>query len=478
MVIGRDGTIEQASAVAESLLAPEAGLVGRAWEKAAPPSAIGAVLYGAVQQCRTGETVIDCSGPLEVADGQSRWVEWRVYPLNPDEAEPPRVLIWGTDVTRRHELECQLQRVRDCAVLGQLFSGVAHELRNPLTTILGLAELLEDRISVPELCPLIAQLRTQAERARQIVARALSIARPADNPDETCDVNQVVADAVQFLRYQLELAGCVVVQSLAPDLPPVRASAHEVGQVIINLISNAMHAITAAGKGQIEIATRHDGGRVCVSVTDDGPGFAPDILPRAFEPFTTTKPPQQGAGLGLCIARGIVEKYGGTIRAANRPGGGAQVVIDLPALTRPQCPAPPPEPAGSPTQGAAPAVSLRGRRVLVIDDEEPLRVLLEEALGMAGHHVDVANDGEAALAKVRGEPYDLIICDLRMPGMSGEEFYAALEDVAPQLQRKIVFSTGDTSGARCADFLSRTGLPVLEKPFSIRKVLELVASLT
>lgn len=476
LVIGSDGHIEQASALAESLLSPDAGLVGRPWDEVASSCAMGAVLSGALARCRGGEAAVDCSGPLCVDEEDTRWVDWRVLALDDHQFGPPRVLIWGTDVTRRRQLECELEQIRDRAILGQMVTGVAHELRNPLAAVLGLAELLEARLVSPSEKALVTQLREQAERAQHIVSGTLSLARPETGLPAPCDLNQVVAEAIQFLRYQFEVAGTAVLESLEAGIPPVLGNARELGQVITNLLTNAHQAVTAAGGGEIHVATYRDGSRVCVAVSDDGPGFDPGILPRAFEPFTTTKPTGQGTGLGLFITRGIVDRHRGTIRAVNRPQGGAQVTVELPALAAPEDTVPPPTATPVPHEPEQTAQTCP-RRVLVVDDEEPLRLLLQEALSAAGYEVECAGDGEAALDMVRGRAYDIILCDLRMPGMSGEDFYAAIGNIAPQLQGRIVFSTGDTAASRSADFLLGTGLPLLEKPFSIRKMLDVVSAI-
>lgn len=471
LVIGPDGCIEQASARAEELLASDRCLCGRLWEEAVPASAIGAVLYGAVGRCRAGERLVECEGPLESPTLGSLWVEWRVAALEPDEADLPRIMVWGVDATSRHALDSELRQLRERAVLGQVISGIAHELRNPLTAVLGFTELLQERIQAPSDRALLQQLHAQAERARRIAANTLAVARPDEGPAEPCDLPAVVAEALDLMQYQLAVCSVAVSQALPPDLPPVAASAHDLCQVLINLLSNAHHALSPGG-GQVRISAARSADRVTLSVADDGPGFAPEVLPRIFEPFTSTKPAGQGAGLGLCISRGLVEKHGGTIHARNRSQGGAEVLVELPVLQM----------AGSdgPRTSCADAGDVPVRpstqRILVVDDEEALRLLLQEALSLAGHTVDAAGDGEEALALVRDKAYDLVICDLRMPGMDGEEFFDAVSTVAPELSDRIIFSTGDIWAPHSSDFLIRTGLPFLEKPFSIRRMLGLVAA--
>jgi CheY-like chemotaxis protein len=229
--------------------------------------------------------------------------------------------------------------------------------------------------------------------------------------------------------------------------------------------------LSARGRGVLVLRTWHDPRRdsVIVEISDDGPGIPEDLQPKIFDPFFTTKEGGKGTGLGLTVAYAIVEEHGGRIDLDSRPDAGASFRIELPV-----------------SSGKLPALTaalarlsesldgVAGASILLVEDEAPLATAVSDALRDAGYLVERAGDGEEALRKVRQQPYDLVICDLKMPRVDGKAFYRALETTVPALARRVIFVTGDVVGTDADSFLRDTGCPWLAKPFRLGDLLRTV----
>ena len=248
---------------------------------------------------------------------------------------------------------------------------------------------------------------------------------------------------------------------LEPDLPKTMLDFHQLQQVLLNIITNAEQAMLVAhGRGRLRIATGRNAGRIELRVQDDGPGIPPEHMGRIFDPFFTTKPVGQGTGLGLSICHGIVNDHGGRLWAESLPGEGATFTLELPILEA--------EPAAEAPGGAAPrAPAAAGGHILVVEDEAAIQDLLVEILSHEGHRVDTASSGTGALAKLEKGEYDLIISDLKMPGMGGAELYERLREKRPDLAARVIFTSGDTVSPETHAFLDRTGSVAILKPFKI-----------
>jgi two-component system NtrC family sensor kinase len=376
----------------------------------------------------------------------------------------------------RQRTEAELQRQREMlyqteklASMSQLRAGVAHELNNPLSVMIGRAGLLRQQVGEGPLAGQAEQIAEAAERCARIVRNFLALARQRPPERQRVLLNQVVREAVELLGYQLRVDSVEVELALAEELPALWADPHQLHQVVVNLVSNAHQAMRAgAGPRRLTLATRAEAGagRVVLEVNDTGPGIPPEIQARIFEPFFTTKPPGQGTGLGLSLCQSIVEGHGGAIRVESRPGGGARFTVELP-VEAPQ--------RADQARVAEQWTPVRNKDVLVVDDEADLADLLADILSADGHRVDTASNGAVALSKLRERVYDLILTDLRMPDMDGPAFYRELERSHPDLARRVVFMTGDVHTASVREFLETAAAPTLAKPFEPDEVRRVAA---
>ncbi|HWQ12209.1 MAG TPA: ATP-binding protein [Roseiflexaceae bacterium] len=360
------------------------------------------------------------------------------------------------------------------SAVGELVAGVAHELNNPLTAVLGFATILQ-QTAPADMQADIAPIVEGANRARRIVQNLLTFARQREAHLEEVDLNQAVRHVLGLYGYLLRSDGVRVEERLTPGLPTTLADMTAIQQVLLNLINNARQALSGwSGERTITISTRvlpADGGagRLAVEVADSGPGIAPEHLPLVFEPFFTTKPVGEGTGLGLSICYGIVTQYGGEIRAASRPGEGARFTVELPVRSgEGQLLAPSAQPAVQPGHAA---------RILVIDDEPPVGALIERLLGGRGYHTRVCLSAAEALALLERDCYDVVISDIKMPGLGGAQVYEELARRRPQMTRRLLFISGDTISHSTREFLDAAGCAFLEKPFDVQELVATVQRL-
>lgn len=365
----------------------------------------------------------------------------------------------------------QLQEMQDhfvqaekMAAIGQLVSGVAHEINNPLTGIIGYAEMLHKQPLSPQIHQQVDHIYHQGLRIARIVDNLLLFARE-HKPQKAClNINQVVRAVLDLRVYDLRVSGIQVVETLRPDMPLTLGDFHQLTQVVLNIVNNAHQAmLTAHGCGRLMLATDtivRDGITMArVTVTDDGPGIPPEYLKRIFDPFFTTKEVGQGIGLGLSIAYGLVREHGGSLSVESRVGTGTTVTLLLPVVATPFTE--PQRPDLAQSGGPDPC------RILVVDDDEPIRELVGLVLEAEGHQVDLVESGAAALEKLMATTYDLIITDIKMPGIDGKQLYRLIQQQWPDLARHVLFFTGDLANPETRAFLEETGNLMIGKPFDI-----------
>lgn len=307
----------------------------------------------------------------------------------------------------------------------------------------------------------------EAERARRIVKNLLFFARKAEPERTRVDVNEIVERTVALRGYELKIENIAVATNLAPHLPATLADPFQLQQVVLNLLVNAEQAILEGrGHGRIEIRTKKiSADRLAIEVNDDGPGIPPEIATRIFDPFFTTKAPGVGTGLGLSIVYGIVEQHGGEVSFENLRGDGVKFTVELPIVAVPAAVSGPA--AQVPARHMAHPAAVR---VLVIEDEPTVAQLVSDVLREEGHQVESVLDSQEGLARIARQPYDLIICDLRMPRLDGPAFYDALVRAGSPARRRILFITGDTLGPSTSEFLKSRKLPFLAKPFLVEEL--------
>jgi PAS domain S-box-containing protein len=396
----------------------------------------------------------------------------------------PSVLVVARDVTERTVFQHQLLQRDRMAALGTLSAGVAHEINNPLTYLLvNLEHVLRRLRSASASDDPIGELAVQnggigalvqalqhsvegANRVRQIVRDLLTFSQGNIEQRGVADVRGIAESAVQMAWHEIRHRARLV-KSLA-DVPPVEANEARLGQVFLNLLVNAAQAIPEghADANEIRIATRTDEtGHAVVEVTDTGVGIAPEDLPRIFDPFFTTK--GEGTGLGLALSHGTVAAVGGRIEVESKPGHGATFRVVLP-------------PAKAWRGSAAPTSAhdvkpLARRRVLVIDDERLVGEAIARSLSEE-NDVEVVTDAQQALARLgTGQRYDVVLCDLMMPVMTGMDLYAELVRRAPEVAKRLVFMTGGAFTPRARSFLESVTNPCLEKPLDMSKLRSILA---
>lgn len=376
----------------------------------------------------------------------------------PGATREERVLMLD-DQTERRRLQEQLFQSEKMSAIGQLIAGVAHELNNPLTSVVGFADFLAEQPQVPpNLREPLEVLRTEAERASTVVKNLLRFARRHEPERKRLPVKPVVEGVASLLRGQLLAQNVELQLEFDAELPELELDPQRLTQVFVNLLNNAAQAISTTGRpGVIALRVRKWQRGVAIDVRDDGPGMSAEVAAQAFEAFFTTKPEGEGTGLGLSIAQGIAREHGGQITLTTAPGAGATFTVELPLAAGPRRSDPQLIPVEAP----------HALRVLVVDDEPHILHYLRATLESWGHQVVTAGDGASALATLRGREWDVIVTDLRMPKVSGRDFYQALTVERPELARRVVFSTGDTVRGDTLDFLERQGRPVLHKPFSL-----------
>ena len=419
---------------------------------------------------------------LRRADQSAVWVEVTGRADAPAGDGSVRVEALVRDVSERKKLDDetrdlyhQLLQAEKMAALGQTISGVAHELNNPLATILSWAERLAEKMS--DSSPLRQGLETilsESDRAARIVRNLLTFARKRQTTRAMVDINQVVRETLALRAYEQRVSNIMVIDALAAGLPQVFADGHQIQQVLLNLVINAEQAMLSAnGRGVLVVRSWHDADQesVILEINDDGPGIPEDVQPKIFDPFFTTKEVGKGTGLGLTVAYAIVQEHGGRIRLESRPASlpssGASFYVELPVTGGTLS-------SASPSARQAVVDAVAGGSILVVEDEAPLATAVIDALRDAGYIVERAANGEEALARVKAQAFDLVICDLKMPRLDGRAFYRALSDASPELARRVIFVTGDVAGTDVETFLEESGCRWLAKPFRLADLLRAV----
>ncbi|MBN1935574.1 MAG: GAF domain-containing protein [Anaerolineae bacterium] len=368
--------------------------------------------------------------------------------------------------------QAQLVQAAKLSAVGQLVAGLAHELNNPLTAVIGYTQLLQESVSDPEIRQDLDRIHEDAQRSARIVRNLLVFARQKESRHQYASLNEAIEQTLTLRAFQFREDHIDVELDFAKNLPNTMFDVSQLQQVFLAVMNNAHDSMLRAhGQGKLIIRTSviKDGDvpYVRVEFIDDGLGLPQSVLDHLFEPFFTTKDVGEGMGLGLSISYGIVQEHNGRISAENRKDGqkGACFSIDIPVSV-----SGPEQPLLRPVE----VESRRKNRVLIIDDEQAIVSLVTRLLNRKGFDVDSATSGEVALRRLQEHNYDLIISDIKMPGMGGRTFYERVAEKDPALARRIVFSTGDIGNPETRAFLAETHNYSINKPFNLRQVEEVV----
>lgn len=380
-----------------------------------------------------------------------------------------RVALRTAELQRAQETLIHSEKM---SAVGQLVAGVAHELNNPLTVVLGYAGLIREKVPDPALRRKIDTLIDAAKSSAKIVRNLLAFARKQKPEKIATDLNDVVAKTVSLRAYDLRNERIEVDYQLDPALPPTWADPHQLQQVVLNILVNAEQAIHDTGKpGRIRFTTRAADVWAEVAIEDDGPGMPPEVRSRVFEPFFTTKDVGRGTGLGLSICYGIMAEHGGTILLESEVGRFTRFTLRLPIHRGPVQSAT----NAAQREAAAAFTGKPGLRLLVIDDDPNVLSFVQDAFNGLGVSIERALGGRDGIACLSGgQVYDAILSDMRMPEVDGRAVFRFVHEQRPELECRLIFATGDVANPESTRFVETAGRPVLEKPFSVEALREAV----
>ena len=367
----------------------------------------------------------------------------------------------------------QLVQSEKLSAVGKFVAGVAHELNNPLASVIGFSEVLNQTAADAKSRKYSETIFKSAMRCKRIVQSLLSFARREQSERKLASANNLVENILEIVGYSLRTGNIEVVTRLEPNLPLVLVDTGQIQQVLLNIINNAQEAIQEGRQsGRIQIATETRVPNIRITIQDNGPGIPREHLRRIFDPFFTTKEIGKGTGLGLSLCYGYIREHGGTITPLSDVGKGATFLIELPIAEKTEAPV---ETATLPVVEKLNPREGRGKRVLVIDDEKPILNLIHDDFELRGYEVETAEDGKAALGKLEQNHFDLAFCDWKMPGLNGQQVYEQLRRTNPQFCQRIIFITGDVINDQMREFLETEKRPCLTKPFSLAELHRTVA---
>lgn len=434
------------------------------------------VLREELERAKTQPTEPGRSRTLELEvirkDGSTLWAEARVNFLRNVEGQSIGLIGVLRDITERKKAEAERKKLElkaqvssRLAAVGEMAAGVAHEINNPLTGIVGYAQLLASREDLPEEVKKdLKVINDGAQRVAGIVQRLLTFARQIKPERRQVNVNQLIESTLVLRAYSLRTSNIEVITKLDPYLPDTIADPGQIQQVLLNLIINAETAMKEVRrKHRLTISTRCTDNIIEIRVKDNGPGIKPEIMDRIFDPFFTTRPAGEGTGLGLSLCYGIVSEHKGRIYAESKPGRGAAFVVELPVVTEVSQPMQPPIDLKA---------NLAGSKILVVDDEPVIREFINQVLSEEGCEVDAVATAEEALQKITSQQYNLLLLDIKMPGMDGVELYNRIKRLERQLARRVMVITGDIISYDTERFLARNKLSYIEKPFTATQLID------
>lgn|GEM_PF-2082189 len=425
----------------------------------------------AIRLCIESNSLQQFEYELQVPQG-NRWFEARIIPSENDEA-----LALIRDITdlkqaekEAHELRTKAEISSRLASVGEMATGIAHEINNPLTSVLGFSELLSQEDLPPEVNDHVRYITEGSQRVKEIVKRLLTFARQTQGVQISVNIHELIDTTLELRNYVHMTSNITVIKKYDASLPWVTVDPGQLQQVFMNLIVNAEYAMKKARDGGVlTITTTREGERVRISIQDDGVGISEETLSRLFSPFFTTKDPGEGTGLGLSLSRSIILEHRGELEVQSKLGEGATFIIKLPINKNEQ------------SNGSEQANKLGmnkqetvGGNILVVDDEPSVRALIKTTLSSRGYIVTEVKNADIALEKIKGQSFDVILVDFRMPGMSGKELYEQIASNHPEMASGVVFISGDTSDAGTRGYFKNKQLRYITKPFNREELLQVV----
>jgi PAS domain S-box-containing protein len=422
----------------------------------------------------SGETVqvqVEFRSPAQ--DGTWRLLRASAGPLFDDTGRISGVVASARDVTESNRIERQLSQKEKFAAMGQMLAGAAHELNNPLTAILGVGDLLRERATDDASRRHAEIVLQQARRAAEIVQNLLAFSRPLSQGGSRIRLTELVQHVLQLQREPLRLKNIEVKLEAPEDLPAVTGDRKLLTQAFLNIITNAEQAISSVrNHGTLRVSLSAEGQKISAAFSDDGPGIPLENVQMIFDPFFTTKRPGGGSGLGLTICLAVVKEHGGTIEVQSNKGGATFRVL-LPAAPADL----PTDPLSVRKAAYAGTESLRGRSVLVVDDEESIREIVQEGLAARGVKVDCAANSEEALVLLSAHPYEFVLCDFNLPGLHGQQLFERMRSETSDSSPRFVFMTGDLVEPATVAAFREKGAQILQKPFHVSALATLLAEL-
>lgn len=397
-----------------------------------------------------------------------KYFECAISPLLDDNGNITGAVYISKDITQRKEMEAEQRSLRTkaeissrLASVGEMAAGIAHEINNPLTGVIGFSQILLDEDLPPNVKEQVKIIAEGSKRVKEIVKRMLTFARQAKPYKTNIDIHELIDNTLELRRYVLKTANIEVVKHYDAALSWVTVDPGQLQQVFMNIIVNAEFSMKKAHDGgTLTITTKKKDKDIYITFHDDGPGISEESLLKLFSPFFTTKDPGEGTGLGLSLSRSIILEHNGTIEAKSKPGEGAAFIIKLPLSLQAEDTKPETQDETGTTKMVEQKTS-----ALIVDDEPVVRALVRRFIEADGHMVSEAESPAHALDKLANNAYDIIFLDMRMPGMSGKDLYAEIARQWPEMAKNVMFITGDTADASTQQFLAEHNLPFITKPF-------------
>jgi PAS domain S-box-containing protein len=454
-----------------------AELIGKPFISLVHPDDIPAIEKEIRRSNLDGYQIInDCEYRIRHASGEWRWLVSNGTRTVDATGKFIHFIGIARDITERKSLEADKQRIEAraqvsdrLAAIGEMAAGIAHEINNPLTAVIGFSKLvLENNELSEELKEDLSMVVESSQRISDIIKGLLTFARQSKPMKTSVSLNEIIENTLKLREYVLKTNNIHVMFELDPNLSWTVVDPGQMQQVFLNLIVNAEQAMKKAhGRGTLKIVSLNKGDYIKLIVQDDGPGISRQNLERVFEPFFTTKDPGEGTGLGLSLSRSIILEHKGKMTVESKEGFGATFTIELPAGES--------EIAAAATAelSVAEPNAVKKLRILVVDDEPGVRKLLEKAFTSKGHSVDVISDAASAMEIIdAGTIYDIIITDVRMPGINGMDLYKLIIRRMPEMKNRVIVITGDVMGEDIKSFLTDYQIPYLTKPFKVKEIEE------